>query len=158
MGMTDDVCVDVFGEMVSSEIAVTTVFHYRNDPRRVAVLLISSVIVLLAVHRRVELARNFVLFLGVLLLVAAGVIVLRKTDPNRARPFRAPLVPWVPIGAILTCAWLMRELPRITWIRFGIWLVIGLVTVNSHVRSIYSKLGVTSRAAATRYALERHLV
>ena len=37
-------------------------------------------------------------------------------------------------------------------------LVIGLVTVNSHVRSIYSKLGVTSRAAATRYALEHHLM
>ncbi len=37
-------------------------------------------------------------------------------------------------------------------------LVIGLVTVNSHVRSIYSKLGVTSRAAATRYAIEHHLV
>jgi DNA-binding NarL/FixJ family response regulator len=37
-------------------------------------------------------------------------------------------------------------------------LVIGLVTVNSHVRSIYSKLGVTSRAAATRYALEQHLL
>ncbi len=37
-------------------------------------------------------------------------------------------------------------------------LVIGLVTVNSHVRSIYSKLGVTSRAAATRYALEHRLL
>jgi len=37
-------------------------------------------------------------------------------------------------------------------------LVIGLVTVNSHVRSIYSKLGVTSRAAATRYAMEHHFL
>jgi len=37
-------------------------------------------------------------------------------------------------------------------------LVIGLVTVNSHVRSIYSKLGVTSRSAVTRYALEHHLL
>lgn len=37
-------------------------------------------------------------------------------------------------------------------------LVIGLVTVNSHVRSIYSKLGVTSRSAATRYAIEHKLV
>src|SRR5450755_3298295 len=37
-------------------------------------------------------------------------------------------------------------------------LVIGLVTVNSHVRSIYSKLGVTSRSAATRYALEHKLL
>jgi predicted ATPase/DNA-binding CsgD family transcriptional regulator len=37
-------------------------------------------------------------------------------------------------------------------------LVIGVVTVNFHVRSIYSKLGVTSRAAATRYAMEHHMV
>ena len=37
-------------------------------------------------------------------------------------------------------------------------LVISVVTVNFHVRSIYSKLGVTSRAAATRYAMEHHLV
>ena len=37
-------------------------------------------------------------------------------------------------------------------------LVISMVTVNFHVRSIYSKLGVTSRAAATRYAVEHHLV
>jgi predicted ATPase/DNA-binding CsgD family transcriptional regulator len=37
-------------------------------------------------------------------------------------------------------------------------LVIGLVTVNSHVRSIYNKLGINSRAAATRYALEHHLL
>ena len=37
-------------------------------------------------------------------------------------------------------------------------LVIALVTVNSHVRSIYSKLGVTSRSAATRRAIEQHLV
>jgi DNA-binding NarL/FixJ family response regulator len=37
-------------------------------------------------------------------------------------------------------------------------IVIGLVTVNSHVRSIYSKLGVSSRAAATRYAMEHELL
>jgi DNA-binding NarL/FixJ family response regulator len=37
-------------------------------------------------------------------------------------------------------------------------LIIGVVTVNFHVRSIYSKLGVTSRSAATRYALKHHLV
>ena len=37
-------------------------------------------------------------------------------------------------------------------------LVIGVTTVNFHVRSIYSKLGVTSRATATRYAIEHHLV
>jgi APA family basic amino acid/polyamine antiporter len=60
-------------------------------------------------------------------LVAIGIVVLRKTDPARARPFRTPLVPLVPILAILTCGFLMYEQPKITWIRFGAWLIVGLV-------------------------------
>jgi APA family basic amino acid/polyamine antiporter len=60
-------------------------------------------------------------------LVAIGIIVLRKADPDRPRPFRTPLVPLVPILAVLTCGFLMYEQPKITWIRFAIWLVIGLV-------------------------------
>ncbi len=60
-------------------------------------------------------------------LVAAGVLVLRRTDPNRERPFRAPLVPFVPLAAIGTCLFLMFQLPFVTWVRFGIWLAVGLV-------------------------------
>jgi basic amino acid/polyamine antiporter, APA family len=60
-------------------------------------------------------------------LVSAGVIVLRRLEPHRARPFRAPLVPLTPIISILTCLYLMLQLPIITWIRFGIWLALGLV-------------------------------
>ena len=61
------------------------------------------------------------------ILVSAGVIVLRYREPNRVRPFRAPLVPLTPLISIFTCLYLMVQLPRITWIRFAIWLVIGLV-------------------------------
>jgi APA family basic amino acid/polyamine antiporter len=60
-------------------------------------------------------------------LVSAGVIVLRRLEPNRARPFRAPLVPLTPIISIVTCLYLMLQLPRLTWIRFGVWLAIGLL-------------------------------
>ena len=60
-------------------------------------------------------------------LVAAGILVLRRTDPGRPRPFRTPLVPWVPLLAILTCGYLMAAQPRVTWIRFVVWLVVGLV-------------------------------
>jgi APA family basic amino acid/polyamine antiporter len=59
-------------------------------------------------------------------LVSAGVIVLRRLEPGRPRPFRAPLVPLTPIISIVTCLYLMLQLPKLTWIRFGIWLVIGL--------------------------------
>jgi APA family basic amino acid/polyamine antiporter len=60
-------------------------------------------------------------------LVSAGVIVLRRIDPDRPRPFRVPGAPWTPIISILACGYLMFQLPRITWIRFGIWLLLGLV-------------------------------
>jgi APA family basic amino acid/polyamine antiporter len=59
--------------------------------------------------------------------VAVGVLVLRRTDPGRPRPFRTPFVPYVPLLAIVCCGYLMVELPLTTWIRFGVWLAIGLV-------------------------------
>jgi APA family basic amino acid/polyamine antiporter len=60
-------------------------------------------------------------------LVAGGILFLRWTEPERPRPFKTPLVPWVPLAAIATCAYLMFELPKVTWIRFFLWMAIGLV-------------------------------
>ena len=60
-------------------------------------------------------------------LVSAGVIVLRRVEPDRPRPFRAPWVPFTPIVSILACLYLMLQLPLLTWIRFGVWLALGLV-------------------------------
>jgi APA family basic amino acid/polyamine antiporter len=60
-------------------------------------------------------------------LVAAGVIVLRRTEPGRPRPFRTPFVPWVPLLAIICCGYLMKEQPPTAWRRFVIWLGAGLV-------------------------------
>ena len=60
-------------------------------------------------------------------LVAIGIIVLRKTEPDRPRSFRTPLVPLVPILATLSCLYLMLQLPAVTWIRFVGWLALGLV-------------------------------
>ena len=59
-------------------------------------------------------------------IVSVGVIVLRIKEPDRVRPFRAPLVPLTPAISIVSCVYLMTQLPRLTWIRFGIWLVLGL--------------------------------
>lgn len=60
-------------------------------------------------------------------LVCAGVIVLRYKDPKRHRPFKTPLVPLIPLLGIATCVYLMFGLPLLTWIRFIVWLIIGLV-------------------------------
>src|SRR5919204_2997655 len=59
-------------------------------------------------------------------LVSLGVIILRRTQPERRRGFRVPLVPWFPLISIVLCAGLMTGLTVITWLRFVIWLVIGL--------------------------------
>jgi basic amino acid/polyamine antiporter, APA family len=60
-------------------------------------------------------------------LVSLGVIILRKRQPERPRAFRVPLVPWFPLISVLLCGGLMTGLTVITWIRFVVWLVIGLL-------------------------------
>jgi APA family basic amino acid/polyamine antiporter len=64
--------------------------------------------------------------LSAFMLVCLGIIVLRKRDPLRERFFKTPLVPLVPILGILACLYLILGLPPTAWIRFGVWLVVGL--------------------------------
>jgi len=60
-------------------------------------------------------------------VVCSAVLIMRKTHPDANRPFRAPLVPFVPIAGILTCLMLMFSLPVENWIRLIGWLFIGIV-------------------------------
>lgn len=60
-------------------------------------------------------------------IVCISIMVLRKRDPHRARPFRTPFVPLVPILGILFNGYMMVELGRANWIRLIVWLLIGLV-------------------------------
>jgi APA family basic amino acid/polyamine antiporter len=59
-------------------------------------------------------------------VVSAAVIVLRKKQPDRPRGFRTPWVPLVPLLSIGCCILLMAGLPLLTWIRFFVWLILGL--------------------------------
>ena len=87
----------------------------------VAVVAISAVA---NINEIVELTNIGTLFAFV--LVCAGVIILRKTDPDRPRVFKTPLVPLVPLLGIAMCIYLMLGLPTVTWVRFGVWLLVGL--------------------------------
>jgi basic amino acid/polyamine antiporter, APA family len=60
-------------------------------------------------------------------LVCVGILILRKREPGRHRAFRTPLVPLVPMLGIVSCLYLMLGLPWVTWIRFALWLAVGLV-------------------------------
>jgi APA family basic amino acid/polyamine antiporter len=67
-------------------------------------------------------------------LVSAGVIILRRTRPDLKRSFRTPWVPVLPIAAILACLWLMLNLTALTWIRFVVWMAVGVVVYFAYSR------------------------
>ena len=67
-------------------------------------------------------------------VVAIGVMVLRKTEPNARRPFRCPGVSIVAPLAVLTCGFLISQLPSNTFLFFGCWLTIGLTVYFTYSR------------------------
>ncbi|MET9444054.1 amino acid permease [Streptomyces sp. NPDC006610] len=73
-------------------------------------------------------------------IVAISVIILRRTRPDLPRAFRTPLVPVLPILSVLASLWLMLNLPAETWVRFGVWMAIGVVVYFLYGRS-HSRLG-----------------
>ncbi|HEY9899752.1 MAG TPA: amino acid permease [Pantanalinema sp.] len=77
-----------------------------------------------------ELANIGTLF--AFIMAAIGVWVLRVKHPEWKRGFRAPMLPVIAVGAVLSCGYMMIKLPHETWTRFGIWLTIGLVCYFSY--------------------------
>lgn len=79
-------------------------------------------------------------------LVCIGVLVLRRLRPDHPRPFRVPLMPIVPVLGVAACLGLMAFLPAITWWRFAIWTVVGVVVYVAYgMRK--SKLALTDGKA-----------
>jgi APA family basic amino acid/polyamine antiporter len=79
-------------------------------------------------------------------IVSIGVIVLRRTRPDLERPFKAPLVPALPIASALVSLALMLALPWPTWERLIMWMVIGLVIYVVYGRR-HSKLNAIRSSA-----------
>ncbi|MEU6119833.1 amino acid permease [Streptomyces sp. NPDC047117] len=77
-------------------------------------------------------------------VVALGVIILRRTRPDLPRSFRTPLVPLVPVLSVLASLWLMINLTAETWMRFAAWMVLGLVFYFVYGRS-HSRMGRSER-------------
>jgi len=67
------------------------------------------------------------------LLVCIGIIILRIREPNRERSFRVPGGTWfLPVLGGLSCIFLAKYLPKESWYRFGIWLLVGMVVYLSY--------------------------
>jgi APA family basic amino acid/polyamine antiporter len=79
-------------------------------------------------------------------IVGTGIIILRSSNPALHRPFRVPLSPFVPIGAVVSAAFLMNSLPLDTWIRLIDWMAIGLVVYFGYSYT-HSRLAVEGTEA-----------
>ncbi|MFA5162329.1 MAG: amino acid permease [Elusimicrobiales bacterium] len=71
-------------------------------------------------------------------IVCAGIWILRRTQPERARPFKTPLVPFVPVMGVLISLGQMASLPWQTWVRLVVWMILGIV--------IYAAYGMKNSA------------
>jgi APA family basic amino acid/polyamine antiporter len=125
--------------------------HHRYFTPHITTLVTGVVVAAFAglanINEVVELCNIGTLFAFV--MVAAGVLILRRMDPSRARPFRVPLYPWVPLAAIGTCGYLMLQLPWVTWRRFLLWLAAGLVIYFAYGRQ-RSRVGGAGEVSAPK--------
>jgi APA family basic amino acid/polyamine antiporter len=69
------------------------------------------------------------------IIVSAGVVILRRTQPERRRAFKVPFSPVTPVISALCCLGLMLGLPLETWVRFVVWLIIGLAIYFAYSRA-----------------------
>jgi APA family basic amino acid/polyamine antiporter len=119
----------------------------RGTPIRITVLVatvVAATASVFPINKLEDMVNVGTLFAFV--LVSAGVIVLRRTRPDLPRGFRTPAVPVLPIASICACVWLMVNLTALTWVRFGVWLLVGV--------AIYAGYGRGHSVQGRRDALE----
>jgi C-terminus of AA_permease len=120
--------------------------------------LIAVLAALVPLSKIVELVNIGTLFAFV--LVNIGVIILRRTRPDMPRPYRVPLSPWFPLLGVAFAVYLMKDLPLATWIRFVLWLAVGILIYalygyrNSRLRRAHGEYGILPAERAD--ILHRH--
>jgi APA family basic amino acid/polyamine antiporter len=106
---------------------LATVDEKRGTPARitigvgVAVAIIAGFTEIAVLEEMVNVGTLFAF-----VLVSIGVIVLRRNRPDLERSFKVPFVPVLPILSVLACLWLMINLTAWTWVRFLVWMAIGV--------------------------------
>jgi APA family basic amino acid/polyamine antiporter len=110
-------------------------------------LLYAAVVLVLAAFVKLSVLADLVSIgtLFAFVLVSAAVPALRRTRPDMARPFRVPLSPLVPVLSALACLYLMLNLSIETWVRFVVWLALGLAVYAAYGYR-HSRVGVRASA------------
>ncbi|ETW22200.1 APC family permease [Mycobacterium gastri] len=121
----------------------------RGTPVRITVLVavvVAATASIFPITKLEEMVNVGTLFAFV--LVSGGVIILRRKRPDLERGFRAPWVPWLPIASLCACLWLMVNLTALTWVRFGVWLVLGTAIYMGygHRHSVHGNRAVAEAA------------
>ncbi len=137
MGLTSTIVVMLLGQSrvffsMSRDGLLPRIFsvvHPRFRTPWISTLTVGIFVALLASSLPIDVLGEMV-SIGTLLafvIVCAGVWIIRRRSPELVRPFKTPWVPFVPIMGMLISAYLMYNLTGVTWIRLGVWLVIGMV-------------------------------
>lgn len=109
-------------------IAIATINPKTRTPIRIIAItgiIIAAVAGFAPINRAAELVN--IGTLAAFTFVCGGVTVLRITQPDLPRPFRLPFNPVIPFLGVIFCIYLMLNLPLITWLRFLIWCLAGLI-------------------------------
>jgi APA family basic amino acid/polyamine antiporter len=99
----------------------------RQTPARITAIFAVGISFIAAFFSLSEIAK--LVNIGTLfafIITNIGVIVLRHTRPDLDRTFKVPFSPWFPLIGAALAAYLMKYLSGETWLRFGLWLAIGL--------------------------------
>jgi basic amino acid/polyamine antiporter, APA family len=128
---------------------LATVNRRYGTPARLTIgigVLIAILAAVVPLNQVIELVNIGTLFAFV--LVNIGVIILRRTRPDMPRPYRVPFSPVFPLLGVAFAVYLMKDLPLATWIRFVVWLAVGMIIYaaygyrNSRVRRAHGEYGV----------------
>ncbi len=145
MGLTSTIVVMLLGQSrvffsMSRDGLLPAMFsavHPRFRTPWISTLTVGIFVAVLAASLPINVLAEMV-SIGTLLafvIVCAGVWILRRRSPEFPRPFRTPLVPLVPFLGIVISLILMLSLTEITWIRLGVWLLIGMLIYFGYSRS-----------------------
>jgi basic amino acid/polyamine antiporter, APA family len=118
--------------------AETNARHSPHRPVWIVGIISAGISGLVPIGEAAELTNIGILLAFV--VVSAAIIVLRYRSPNLARTFRTPLMPVTPLVGIVFSLWLVSKLQPLTWVRFFVWFILGIVIYASYGYR-HSKLG-----------------